>query len=606
MKLQLLDAFGTVVATNSFAPTSYGALGSTSDPLSLFSEDPYIETFLQAGVYYVAVSPEATAYDPANQVFSLDVADRPQQGTYELNVSVEDHVTSGGDPNNQSLYFDRSEIRGDLDSVAFDLSGYSDADQPYLYFDYLLSDIGDDEVRVIARSDQQGETVLAGNAAGIAGTNGSLLQQDALENWYQARLDLGQFAGDSNVIIRFEYDTDLAAGTGPVFGGEGLYLDNFIVGFAERGELVVGAASGRTGFTGQSQSVLGEYQLEIRPGQEYTTTTSATTQTPTATFDTNERLARTMTIVAPHPSQLSDGDTFTMSDNVRSVTFEFNSSGSVLAGNIPINLVGVTTQIEVAERIRTAFNLPAVQALIPIQATDSSGDTTGGNNDIRINLSAAVVGDFYKVDSVADVPDAADPIVPTGTPFRLPAIYTEFIGDQNVQRRQDQVFIDSNKISDVHAIGIWSEPGDRGVDPQDIKTRSQFALDLGNFFGFNNDDFFAGEENPYLQQPPIGNTTPGGVRNLPTLNNSVIGGLAPSVTIVNNTIDSAGYSAIKVDGETRPWQIDSFFSGDFLGDIGFGDFIADGLTMTIDAAGTRVTFEFETSAVASCQAVVAV
>ena len=283
LKLQLLDAFGTVIATNSFAPTSYGALGSTSDPLSLFSEDPYIETFLQAGVYYVAVSPEATAYDPANQVFSLDVADRPQQGTYELNVSVEDHVTSGGDPNNQSLYFDRSEIRGDLDSVAFDLSGYSDADQPYLYFDYLLSDIGDDEVRVIARSDQQGETVLAGNAAGIAGTNGSLLQQDALENWYQARLDLGQFAGDSNVIIRFEYDTDLAAGTGPVFGGEGLYLDNFIVGFAERGELVVGAASGRIGFTGQSQSVLGEYQLEIRPGQEYTTTTSATTQTPTAT-----------------------------------------------------------------------------------------------------------------------------------------------------------------------------------------------------------------------------------------------------------------------------------------------------------------------------------
>lgn len=593
LKLQLLDAFGTVIATNSFAPTSYGALGSTSDPLSLFSEDPYIETFLQAGVYFVAVSPEATAYDPANQVFSLDVADRPQQGTYELNVSVEDHVTSGGDPNNQSLYFDRSEIRGDLDSVAFDLTGYSDADQPYLYFDYLLSDIGDDEVRVIARSDQQGDTVLAGNAAGIAGTNGSLLQQDALENWYQARLDLGEFAGDSNVIIRFEYDTDLAAGTGPVFGGEGLYLDNFIVGFAERGELVVGAASGRTGFTGQSQSVLGEYQLEIRPGQEYTSTTSATTQTPTASFDTNERLARTMTIVAPHPSQLSDGDTFTMSDNVRSVTFEFNSSGSVLAGNIPINIVGVTTQIEVAERIRTAFNLPAVQALIPIQATDSSGDTTGGNNDIRINLSAAVVGDFYKVDSVADVPDAADPIVPAGTPFRLPAIYTEFIGDQNVQRRQDQVFIDSNKISDVHAIGIWSEPGDRGVDPQDIKTRSQFALDLGNFFGFNNDDFFAGEENPYLQQPPIGNTTPGGVRNLPTLNNSVIGGLAPSVTIVNNSIDSAGYSAIKVDGETRPWQIDSFFSGDFLGDIGFGDFIADGLTMTIDAAGTRVTFEFE-------------
>ncbi|MCC9644859.1 pre-peptidase C-terminal domain-containing protein [Rhodopirellula sp. JC740] len=593
LKLQLLDAFGTVIATNRFSAVNDGAEGSLGDALSIFTDDPYIETFLQAGVYYVAVSPEDTAYDPGTQVFSLDVDDRPQQGTYELNVSVENHVVAGGDPNNQSLYFDRSEIRGDLDSVAFDLSGYSDADQPYLYFDYLLSDIGNDEVRVVARSDQQGDTVLAGNAAGIAGTNGELLQQDAAENWYQARLDLGQFAGDTNVVIRFEYDTDLAAGTGPVFGGEGLYLDNFIVGFAERGELVVGAASGRTGFTGASQSVLGEYQLEIRPGQDYTTTTSATIQTPTTTFDTNDRLAQTMTIVAPHPSQISDGDTFTMSDNVRSVTFEFNNTGSVVAGNIPIDITGVTSQIDVAERIRTAFNLPAVQALIPISATDSTGDLVGGNNDVRIALSDAVVGDFYKVDSVADVPGAADPIVPTGTPFRLPAIYTNFIGDTNVQRRQDQVFIDSNKISDVHAIGIWSEPGERGVDPQDIKTRSQFALDLGNFFGFNNADFFFGEENEYLQQPPIGNTTPGGVRNLPTLNDSVIGGLAPSVSIVNNTIDSAGYSAIKVDGETRPWQIDSFFSGDFLGDIGFGDFIADGLTMTIDAAGTRVTFEFE-------------
>lgn len=593
LKLQLLDAFGTVVATSSFAPTSDGADGSLGNALSLFSEDPYIETFLQAGVYYVAVSPEATAYDPDTQVFSLDVDDRPQRGTYELNVSVEDHAVNGGDPNNQSLYFDRSEIRGDLDSVAFDLSGYSEADQPHLYFDYLLSDIGNDEVRVVVRSDQQGDTVVAGNAAGIAGTNGTLLQQDAAENWYQARLDLGQFAGDTNVVVRFEYDTDLAAGTGPVFGGEGLYLDNFIVGFAERGEMVVGAASGRTGFSGASQSVLGEYQLEIRPGEDYTTTTSATIQTPTRTFDTNDRLARTMTIVAPHPSQIADGDTFTMSDNVRSVTFEFNSTGSVVAGNIPIDVSGVTTQIEVAERMRTAFNLPAVQALVPITATDSSGDLVGGNNDVRIALSDAVVGDFYKVDSVADVPNASEPIVPTGTPFRLPAIYTNAVGDTNVQRRQDQVFIDSNKISDVHAIGIWSEPGDRGVDPQDIKTRSQFALDLGNFFGFNNGDFFFGENNEYLQQPPIGNTTPGSVRNLPTLNNSVIGGLAPSVSIVNNTIDSAGYTGIKVDGESRPWMIDSFSIGDFLGDLGFGDLIDDGLTMTIDAAGTRVTFEFE-------------
>ncbi|MGB7323435.1 MAG: peptidase, partial [Rubripirellula sp.] len=77
--------------------------------------------------------------------------------------------------------------------------------------------------------------------------------------------------------------------------------------------------------------------------------------------------------------------------------------------------------------------------------------------------------------------------------------------------------------------------------------------------------------------------SPGAVRNLPTLNDSVLGGLAPGIVIQNNTIDQAEYAGIKIDGEIAPLAI---IPPD-------GDSITDGSTFVIDAAGTRVIFEFE-------------
>lgn len=595
LKLQLFDIFGTLLATNRSAPTDDGALGSIANPLSFFSEDPFIQTTLQPGQYFVAVSPEETEYDPDTGTFSLDVAERPRSGTYELNVSVEEHPVDGGDPNNESLYFDRSEFRGDLDSAAFDLVGYTDADQPMLYFDYLLRDVGNDAVRVTVRSDQQPDAVVViGNTVGVADADldTPLLQRNPLDSWFQARIDLGDFAGDTGVTVQFQYDTDFFAGEGPTSEGNGLYIDNFIVGFAERGEFVTGASSGRIGFDGQSQSVTGEYQLEIRPGQAYRDSGLMNPADVSTTFDTNTRLSRSMTLVAPLPNQIVDGNTFSLSDNVREVTFEFNRSGTVTAGNIPIDISSAITQADVAEAIQRAINLPAVQAFVQIQATDIAGQTDGSSRDVRVALSGVVSGDFIAVDRLADAPQVDAPLAPGGGVLPIAAIYSNMIGDANVVRIQDQVIIDSNRFSDVHAIGIYSEPGDRGVDPQDIKFAPEAGVAQGNFFGFNTGNVNVPER--FLQQPPIGNSTPGAVRNLPTLNDSVVGGLAPGISIVNNTIDSAGYAGIQVDGQMRPFVIDSSsIPNDFLFGFNFGDRINDGLTMTLDAAGTRVTFEFE-------------
>lgn len=74
---------------------------------------------------------------------------------------------------------------------------------------------------------------------------------------------------------------------------EGFYVDDLIIGFAERGEMVTAAGANQTAFfdigtSGADAQVLqGNYQLEIRRGTEYTT------PTPVGifqTFDTNDRL----------------------------------------------------------------------------------------------------------------------------------------------------------------------------------------------------------------------------------------------------------------------------------------------------------------------------
>jgi hypothetical protein len=75
---------------------------------------------------------------------------------------------------------------------------------------------------------------------------------------------------------------------------EGFYIDDIIVGFAERGEMVTGAAATQTTFfdintpkssTVPEQTLFGEYQLEIRRGTD-TIAGGAITQV----FDTNDRL----------------------------------------------------------------------------------------------------------------------------------------------------------------------------------------------------------------------------------------------------------------------------------------------------------------------------
>ncbi len=536
----------------------------------LLSLDPFFDGILDAGLYFIGiVGVDTTVAVDANTGFVTVTPPNPIQrsGEYRLHVSVEDHVLPVGLSANQSIFFDRASApSGQLVSEAFDLTGYSAGDQPNLYFNYLLdADFGDTVSYTVTSDQNQFGTTLFD------------LTNDEL--WRQNIVSLAQFAGHTNVQVTFDYNS---SGNFNPFA-EGLYLDDFIVGFAERGETVFNARGGEDGFSfGFGNS--GEYQLEIRKGTDYTApSTSFFATTPLTLvrdFDTNDRQSQSITIVAPDGSQLTDGDTFTISDGGVTQRFEFTDNEVTDFNNLAILFTAGDTSAEIATRIRTAINQ---SSQLDVEAASASGIDVGPLTDNRLNLFGATSGSFLAVTSVQDAPTTLS-TGPSGD-ILMPAILHNGVGDSNYRRIQSQVMIENNTISDVRAIGIWSEPGDRDVDPEDLRA----ATTGGLFGGFFNDPFQQGPitaPHPFLQQPPVGNVYPGAVRNLPTLNGSVLGGLAPGIVARNNTIDQAGLAGIKVDGETRPFVIDGL-------DGTTTPIICDGLAMAIDAGGTRVVFEFE-------------
>ncbi|WP_345683058.1 tandem-95 repeat protein [Novipirellula caenicola] len=560
-QLQFVPGTGRITTSSA----DDGRLGSAPGDNGGASLDPFIDMTLNAGTYFIGVLPSNTTFafnQNGGTTLTNDAISNNAQ-TYTLHVSIEDHVLPLGTGVNTALHYDRltNSTPGTITSEPFSLAGYVAADLPTFYYNYKFDPSSGDSVSLRIFS--------AENPVGV--TTNATPNSDA--EWYQNRLSLEQFAGHTDIQFEFTYTPN---GGGTVIGtGEGLFLDDFIVGFAERGETIFNARSGEDRFTGFGSGESGEYQLEMRPGTQYATPTAAGTVL-NLDFDTNDRHSETITIVAPAGDQIVDGDTFIISDGSVSQTFEFTTTaGTVRFGNTPVLFSASDDPSDVAQSIRTAIR---TQTRISVEASSAAGQDTNGMTDGRLALVGARGGSFVGVANVNQVPPAGTRLdLDANGNLELPVIFNQGLGDFNYERRQSQLVIQNNKISDVHAIGIWSEPGLRDTDPEDVRQDPRF----GNFNPFNPSTIT--QPHPFMQQPPVGNPQPGVARNLPTLNDEVIGGLMPGVVVRNNTIDQAGYTGIKVEGETRPWMIE----------IGDGDDVADGVTMAIDSGGTRVVFEFE-------------
>ena len=476
---------------------------------------------------------------------------------------------------------------------SIDLTGYVDADQPYLYFNRLL-DLGfDDAARITIQSTQWSD---AGNEPL------DLVAYSSADNslWQQERIDLTSvivdpldptvtksFAGDSGITLSIVYEN----GISPF--GTGLGIDDLIVGFAERGEQIFRAVQGTRfediDLTNASfPPYNGEYQLELRKASEFASPIGfgsfITGISIDSDFDTNARLTKAITMVIPEVAEIADGDTFVLSDGVTNQIFEFDDDGFVEFGNIKVDFSGLTETSELAAAIRGAIN---GQDFVAIEATTDGGldgsEADGGvPTGARLALSGVRFGSFEEATLVSGSLPAGPLNFDSEGHLLMPVIFYDEFGDTNYQREQGVVLIEHNEISDVRGIGIWSEPGERERSPYQDNPNVALIGDALDDEYYLSAAYILGQED-LLVAPPVANPKPGGVINLPELNDHILGGIAPGVVVQSNTIDQAEYTGIKIDGQTAPWVIE----------IGTGETIADGTTFVIDAAGTRVVFEFE-------------
>ena len=451
--------------------------------------------------------------------------------------------------------------------VIFDLSGYSAADLPAAYFDYILLT---KDFAVSVESALLTENDLTPGFYDVGA-----LTLDGLSR--QAKIDLSKHAGLSSVKLVF---TPIGV-VNPTPS-----VSNVMVGFAERGEQVLGQVRNQGSFDGSrglaqplfssrtpalTTAQSGAYQLEIRR-----------VDTPTI-VNTNDRDARAIDLDFGNGIVINDGDSFAISDGVNIVTFEFNAAGSVGAGRVPINFVKAPvadSAATIAQRVRDAINSTGVQARLTIQANSPDGNT-GNMTSNRVSLVGSA--------SISSITNAAS----------VSVVVFSGSGDSNVTRDQGQTIVSGNTIRQARDYGILSEAGLADFDPRDL-------VDTYNVSAFNTTSLIdnGSIRNPSAiiqSRPRLVGSAPGPVRNLVELNDDLVGGFATGVVISNNILENGGLGGVHVAGENPIWMIsptripvfDHTLSPISTAPDHFGTFINDGDTFTIDSGRTRVGIEFE-------------
>ncbi len=478
----------------------------------------------------------------ANGTFTVNVVD---DDTFELADSEATGAYQGGGI--WRLLQIPEGVQGTIKTYPFSLLGYSAEDLPMLYFNYLLD--GDPSLSLdmasVSIEDSNGviHPVVAKGDGLVNSTGGATPQ------WRQARIDLGQFANRDQLRLIFSFDS----GDTVASSFEGWLIDDIIIGFAERGEMVSYAYNDPTFIINPdsktTDALTGPYQLEIRTASDPGMSQRPTEEHPnslqlTKTWDTNERLAQQASIVAPAAADIVDGQTFTISDGIKTLTFEFDNDDTVQEGNVRIAYEDGDTALQMSEYIRDAINNEDVQSAIDITATISAASLTGTN----FADGTTPTEPTYQMVNLAGTAIVAG----------IQHVMYDGFGDVNRFRDQGQVIIHSNFITDSRDFGIVADAGARDVEPR---------LAVG-----------------FLEAHA------GAARNLRELNNAPDGGLAPGAVIENNVISNEGLGGIHVSGNIAPFEVvpptdtDDFYSGEF---------ICDGQTFTIHAYRTDVTFEFE-------------
>ena len=218
---------------------------------------------------------------------------------------------------------------------------------------------------------------------------------------------------------------------------EGFYIDDIIIGFAERGRSspVLRTSAIKASFFqvpqnpvfgAPVQSLVGEYQLEIRRGTEYvgndvrkqdwndpndpflpgqqlspiirSVSTAVGRETKIlTTFDTNERLTSGDTILAPAGTSLTDGQYLVLTDGVNTSVFEFDNNNTIVAGRERVGFLASDSPYVIAQNLAAAINrVGALQVAASVTATSNRVDLTETPSPVLslpLNLTVDVAAD---------------------------------------------------------------------------------------------------------------------------------------------------------------------------------------------------------------------
>jgi len=329
--------------------------------------------------------------------------------------------------------------QGSLVTNSFSLEGYKATDRPTVYFNYFLetdnTNRNDSDMQDAARvyaSDDGGLTwelvatnnsvrnrtdselpAYSSHSATQTPADGRQLVQELFDNtgsWRQARIDLGKFGGKSDVKLRFDFTTSGNMNDptvdGQTYGNyndrdrslsndhEGFYIDDIIVGIANRGEMATnsGANLGGAFYNAPAdpslitQHLSGEYQLEIRRGTEFGSTDDPLTPTFTVTnpLRATERFVSEYTLTVPTASVIQPGDSYVISNGIVTRTFVFNPISALPTGSFAVNVGANASKGAVASALATAINgvpgFNVVATTRPSSVNSDIVDLTGAMN----------------------------------------------------------------------------------------------------------------------------------------------------------------------------------------------------------------------------------
>ncbi len=346
---------------------------------------------------------------------------------------------------------------GSLTTGTFSLAGYSSSDDPTLYFNYFLSSLGDntlmnmtDSFRVFVSDDGANWNEIATNNLVLStakvpaelptyiSTFGGTYEGDAADQntqelfpnsntWREARIDLGDYAGDTNLQLRFDYSSagSMAVGNAMLTGSvieppagsqitSGDYFavnnQNFTFNLGTVFDAMdAGDITSGTAFTVTGPSGTATFQL-LTGGAG---ASAGNIAVPINTTDSADTVAQDILNAVDGAGIGYDTSNSYISDD----RIEFvGGSGSVGAGSgltlEPTTTGGIavnfsTPAATVAQELANAINTALVPAadVVPgvLTAVKLEGDTinvinntiTGSSSDLSTYISSSLPGDQY-------------------------------------------------------------------------------------------------------------------------------------------------------------------------------------------------------------------